>query len=76
MTPMPMLLPQNPIWHMATKTNWISQSMMTKDTLKYWTENNVCMNSDLPLDWCTHDVACRTKKTFNQKKNFRRLLYS
>jgi hypothetical protein len=50
--------------------------MMTKDTIKYWTENNVCMNSDLPLDWCTHDVAGRTKKTFNQKKNFRRLLYS
>jgi hypothetical protein len=24
--------------------------------------------SDLPLDWCTHDVAGRTKKTFNQKK--------
>jgi hypothetical protein len=42
--------------------------MMTKDTIKYWTENNVCMNSDLPLDWCTQDVAGRTKKTFNQKK--------
>lgn len=25
--------------------------------------------SDLPLHWCTHDVAGRTKKTFNQKNN-------